>query len=49
MILDDIEALGTVKLSEVKAAQATIVDIASKLEAKGRITIAKLDNGDLLV
>ena len=49
MILDDIEALGTVKLSDVNDAQATIVDIALKLEAEGRIAITKLDIGDALV
>ena len=43
MILDDMAALGLVRLSDVKAAQAMIVETALQLEAAGKLTMTKLD------
>lgn len=49
MILDDIDALGLVRMSEVKAAQAIIVETALKLEAEDKLTITKLKGEDEFV
>ena len=42
IILDDMAALGLVRLSDVKAAQTIIVETAMQLEAAGKITVTKL-------
>ena len=36
---DDLEALGTVRLTEVEAAQREIVELALMLESNGTITL----------
>ncbi|PID77932.1 MAG: flagellar motor switch protein FliG [Deltaproteobacteria bacterium] len=41
MLLDDIESMGPVKLSDVEAAQQEIVGAAKELEAEGTITLGK--------
>jgi flagellar motor switch protein FliG len=40
ILLDDLLAMGPVKLSEVEQAQQEIVDTALRLEAEGKIVIA---------
>lgn len=40
ILLDDIAAMGPVKLSEVEQAQQEIVDTALRLEAEGKVVIA---------
>jgi flagellar motor switch protein FliG len=49
MIREDIEAMGPVRLSEVESMQQTIVKIALKLEADGRIVIPGRGGQDVLV
>lgn len=49
MILEDIEAMGPVRLSEVEGIQQTIVKIALKLEEEGRIAIPGRGGRDVLV
>ena len=41
MLTDDMEALGPVRLRDVDEAQATLVNMAKDLAAKGEITISK--------
>jgi flagellar motor switch protein FliG len=41
MLLDDLEAMGPQKLSDVEAAQQEIVAAAKELEAEGTITLGK--------
>jgi len=41
MLVDDMEAMGPVKLSDVETAQQIIVRVARKLEAAGKIVIGK--------
>jgi flagellar motor switch protein FliG len=48
MLRDDLEAMGPVRLAEVEAAQRNVAGVARKLEAQGRIVIAK-ESGDTLV
>lgn len=48
MLLEDLEVMGPVKLSEVEAAQQAIVSAAKELEAEGTITLGK-GGGDVLV
>ncbi len=48
MLLEDLEVMGPVKLSEVEAAQQAIVAAAKELEAEGTITLGK-GGGDVLV
>jgi flagellar motor switch protein FliG len=40
MLVEDMEAKGPVKLSEVEAAQKEILSIARKLEESGEITLS---------
>ncbi|MCD6570277.1 MAG: flagellar motor switch protein FliG [Deltaproteobacteria bacterium] len=49
MLLDDMEAMGPVKLSDVEAAQQNIVRVVRKLEAAGKIVIGGKGGGDELV
>jgi flagellar motor switch protein FliG len=48
MLLEDLEVMGPVKLSEVEDAQQQIVNAAKELEAEGTITLGK-GAGDVLV
>jgi flagellar motor switch protein FliG len=41
MIMDDLEAMGPVRLSEVEVMQQTIVKIAMKLEEEGKLVLGK--------
>jgi len=41
MIMDDLEAMGPVRLSEVELMQQTIVKIAMKLEEEGKLVLGK--------
>jgi len=49
MIEEDLEAMGPVRLSEVEAAQQSIVKIALKLEEEGRLVIPGKGGDDALV
>ena len=49
MIMDDLEAMGPVKLSEVEAVQQEIVKIALKLEEDGKIILPGRGGQDALV
>jgi len=49
MLLEDLEIMGPVKLSEVENAQQEIVNAAKELEAEGTITLAGKGAGDILV
>jgi flagellar motor switch protein FliG len=49
MIREDIEVQGAVRLSDVEAAQATIVQTALQLEADGKIVIATPGSDDQFV
>ena len=49
MLLEDLEVMGPVKLSEVETAQQEIVDAAKELEADGTITLGGKGGGDVLV
>lgn len=49
MLLDDMEAMGPVKLSDVENAQQSIVRVARKLEAGGKIVIGGKGGEDVLV
>ena len=46
MLLDDMQALGPVRLREVDEAQAQLVNLAKDLAAKGEILISKSRGGD---
>ncbi|SCY80671.1 flagellar motor switch protein FliG [Desulfoluna spongiiphila] len=49
MILEDLEVMGPVKLSEVEGAQQAVVQAAKDLEAEGTITLAGKGKDDILV
>jgi flagellar motor switch protein FliG len=49
MIREDLEVLGAVRLSDVEAAQSTIVQTALQLEADGKIVIATPGSDDQFV
>jgi len=49
MLLEDMEAMGPVKLSDVETAQQNIVRVARKLEAAGKIVIGGKGGEDVLV
>jgi flagellar motor switch protein FliG len=49
MLQDDMEAMGPVKLSDVEAAQQSIVRVVRKLEASGKIVIGGKGGEDVLV
>ena len=36
-LLEDVELIGRVRLSEVKAAQSAVIEVARRLEAEGEI------------
>lgn len=49
MLLEDMETMGPVKLSDVETAQQNIVRVARKLEAAGKIVIGGKGGEDVLV
>ena len=49
MLVDDMEAMGPVKLSDVENAQQIIVRVVRKLEAAGKIVIGGKGGEDVLV
>ncbi len=49
MILDDMEAMGPVRLKDVEAAQQKIVDVAKKLEEEGKIILQRGGEENVLV
>ena len=49
MIMDDLEVMGPVRLSEVEAMQQTIVKIAMKLEEEGKLVLGNKGGGDEFV
>jgi len=49
MLLEDMEVMGPVRLSDVEAAQRNILNVARKLEKEGRLVLARGDGGDALV
>jgi flagellar motor switch protein FliG len=49
MIKEDLEIMGPVRLSDVEAAQISIVRAVRRLEAEGRIVIAGKGGGDVLI
>ncbi|MBU1170067.1 MAG: flagellar motor switch protein FliG [Proteobacteria bacterium] len=49
MILEDLEVMGPVKLSEVEEAQQAVVQAAKELEADGTITLGGKGKDDVLV
>lgn len=49
MIMEDLEVLGPVKLSEVEEAQQAVVQAAKELEADGTITLGGKGKDDVLV
>ncbi|MGA0532121.1 flagellar motor switch protein FliG [Hansschlegelia sp. KR7-227] len=49
MLMDDIEAMGPVRLKDVDEAQAALVNLAKDLASKGQITISKSKGDDELV
>jgi flagellar motor switch protein FliG len=49
MIREDLEIMGPVRLSDVEAAQSSIVRTVRRLEAEGRIVIAGKGGGDVLI
>ncbi len=49
MIREDLEIMGPVKLSDVEAAQQTIVRIIRRLEAEGKIVLGGKGGGETLV
>ena len=49
MLLEDLEALGPTKLSDVEKAQAEIVNKAKELESQGKAFISRGGEGDALV
>ena len=49
MLMEDMEAMGPVKLSDVENAQQTIVRVVRKLEAAGKIVIGGKGGDDVLV
>jgi flagellar motor switch protein FliG len=49
MLIEDMEAMGPVKLSDVETAQQTIVRVVRKLESAGKIVIGGKGGEDVLV
>jgi flagellar motor switch protein FliG len=49
MLLEDMETMGPVKLSDVETAQQNIVRVARKLEAANKIVIGGKGGEDVLV
>ena len=49
MLMEDMEVMGPVRLSDVEAAQRNILNVARKLEKEGRLILARGDGGDALV
>ena len=49
MIREDLEAMGPTRLADVEKAQQSILRVAKKLEAEGKIVIGKGDGGDQFV
>ncbi|MBF0224206.1 MAG: flagellar motor switch protein FliG [Desulfobacterales bacterium] len=49
MLLEDLEVMGPVRLSDVETAQQEIVNIAKELEAEGTIILSKKGKEDTLV
>jgi flagellar motor switch protein FliG len=49
MLVDDMQALGAVRLRDVDEAQALLVNIAKDLAAKGEILIAKSRGDEELI
>ncbi len=49
LLREDLEAMGPVRVSDVEAAQQEIVNVAKRLEAEGKIIIARGGEGDALV
>ncbi|MFY9398224.1 MAG: FliG C-terminal domain-containing protein, partial [Desulfomonilia bacterium] len=49
MLLEDMEAMGPVRLSDVENAQQTIVRVVRKLEAAGKIVVGGKGGDDVLV
>ncbi|HDD43359.1 MAG TPA: flagellar motor switch protein FliG [Candidatus Desulfofervidus auxilii] len=49
MILDDMEAMGPVRLKDVEAAQQRIVDVAKKLEEEGKIILQRSGEENVFV
>jgi flagellar motor switch protein FliG len=49
MLLDDMQALGPVRLRDVDEAQVLLVNLAKDLAAKGEILISKQRGDDELV
>lgn len=49
MIREDLEIMGPVKLSDVEAAQMSMVKVVRRLEAEGRIIIFGKGGGDVLI
>ncbi len=49
MLLEDIEAMGPVKLRDVEAAQQKIVEVARRLEEEGKIVLQKGGEGEIVV
>ncbi len=49
MLMEDMEVMGPVRLSDVEAAQRNVLNVARKLEKEGRLMLARGDGGDALV
>jgi flagellar motor switch protein FliG len=49
MLLEDLEVMGPVRLSEVEEAQMVIIRAAKELEAEGTITLGGKGKEDILV
>lgn len=49
MLMEDMEVMGPVRLSDVEAAQRNILNVARKLEKEGRLILARGDGGDALI
>lgn len=49
MLLEDMEVMGPVLLSDVEAAQRNILNVARKLEKEGRIILTRGDSGNVFV
>ena len=49
LLQEDLQSMGPAKLSDVEAAQQEIVNMARKLEAEGKILIARGGAEDALV
>jgi flagellar motor switch protein FliG len=49
MLLEDIEVMGPVRLSDVERAQQNILNVARRLEKEGRLILARGESGDTFV